>query len=75
MAEKTQEKGAVDIRIELEPENFADQGGLFPDCYKGKFTSICHLFQQKRGMMSQADAMMMIGQRDKGGRTPIDIAW
>lgn len=25
-------------------------------------------------MMSQADAMMMIGQRDKGGRTPIDVA-
>ena len=64
----------VDIKIPLKPEQFSSNAGLFPDTYAGKITRIADLFQKSRGLISQSEMLMLIGQRDQGGRSPLDIS-
>jgi hypothetical protein len=67
--------GKVDVKITLREEWFMSCGGLFTDTYGGLFTNIADLFQKTRGVISQSEMLQMIGQRDQGGRTPLEIAW
>lgn len=46
------EENNVNMKIGLHPELFLTQGGLFPDTYAGKFTSVCNIFQKSRGVLS-----------------------
>lgn len=39
----------VNITIPLKKEQFLNVGGLFPDVYAGRLTSIADRFQQQQG--------------------------
>jgi len=52
------------ISISLNKAWFENQGGLYPDVFKGRLTKIADLFQRMSGKMSQSDALQLICQRD-----------
>ena len=56
---------------------FNELNGLFPLVYSGKLTEIATLFEMNNelGELDVAQIQKLCAQKDKGGRTPIDIAW